>query len=56
MACLYLSETTLDTKSNVQLKNLEYVMSIPANDLRYLGLPRLVFMNCPNSPNTMKLV
>ena len=56
MACLSLSETTLDTKSNVELKKLEYVMSIPANDLRYLGLPRLVFVNCANSPNTNKLV
>ena len=56
MACLSLNEPTLDTKSIVELKNLEYVMSIPANDLRYLGLPRLVFMNCTNSPNTMKLV
>lgn len=56
MACLSLSETTLDTKSNIELKHLGYVMSIPANDLRYLGLPRLVFVNCPNSPNTMKLV
>ena len=46
----------------MELKNLENFLSIPAPSnthdyLGYLGdVPHSVFVNCPNSPNTVKLV
>ena len=62
----WVSETALDTyllpSNDVELKNVEYFVSIPApsNTHDYLGylvdLPHSVFVSCPNSPNKVKLV
>ena len=61
-----MSETALDTyllpSNDVELKNVEYFVSIPepSNTHDYLGylvdLPHSVFVSCLNSPNKVKLV